>query len=263
MLRSEKKMVTAVRVLKTGKIRVKVKRTKPVPKAFKLLFLRGVYVLIESMASGFEALQWSSNQNLKKEEKIKKSEMALTLIISLVIGLGLFLGLPFLITKYLISGKGFWFGLVEGLLRAGIFLGYLWLIGLSKEVQRLFQYHGAEHKVVNCYEAEGKVEMGMIKKYQTLHPRCGTAFIFLVLILSIIVFSFLEVGWLRLLWKLLLIPVIAGVSYEILKLGDRFKGNFLVRALVWPGLRLQKMTTREPSRRQIEVAVKAWEAVVR
>jgi len=261
MMKSEKKIATAVRILDKGKIKVKAKKAKKVPKIFKLPLLRGIYVLIESLIIGMQALTWSSNQNLAKEEKIKKGELALTLVISLVLGLGLFLGLPFLATRFLV-GKGTWFGLVEGLFRAGIFLGYLGAISFSKEVQKLFQYHGAEHKAVNCYEKGEKLTIKNVKKYSTLHPRCGTAFIFIVLILSIIVFSFLEVGWLRLLWKLLLIPVIAGVSYEILKLGDRFKRNFLIRGLLWPGLMLQKITTKEPDEKQIEVSIKALKSVI-
>ena len=261
MLKSEKKIATAVRILKTGKIKTKVNKVKKVPKFFKIPFFRGIYVLIESFVLGMRALVWSSNQNLEKEEKIKKSELVITFIGSLLIGLGMFLGLPYLITWFLIGEKGIWFGLVEGLLRASVFLGYIVMIGLSKEVRRLFQYHGAEHKVVNCYEAGKKVIVRNVKKYSTVHARCGTAFIFIVLILSIIVFSFLNVGLLRLLWKLLLLPVIAGVSYEILKLGDRFKGRFWITMLIWPGLMLQKMTAREPDNKQIEVAIAAFEKV--
>lgn len=261
MMRSEKRVAAAVRILKTGKIKVKSWRVKKVPRFFKLPLVRGIYMLVDSLVVGMRALTWSSNQNLEKEEKIKKSEMVLTLLVSLVIGLGLFLGLPFLATKYLIGEKGFWFGVVEGLLRAGVFLGYLGIISWSREVKRLFQYHGAEHKVVNCYEMGKKVTADNCRKFTTLHARCGTSFIFMVLILSIILFSFLEVGWLRILWKLLLIPVIAGVSYELLKLEDKFKGRFWVSALIWPGMMLQKITTKEPDKKQIEVAIKAWERV--
>lgn len=262
MMRSEKKIAIAVRLLKERKIKVKVKKIKEAPRIFKLPLARGIYVLIDSLITGMGALKWSANQNLERKEKIKKKEMGLTLAFSLIIGLGLFLGLPYLTTK-LILGKGIWFGLMEGILRAGLIVGYIRVIGFSKEVQRLFQYHGAEHKVVNCYEAGEEVDKEKAKKYSTLHARCGTAFIFLVLILSILVFSFLEVGWMRIVWKIILIPVIAGASYEILKLGDKFKDNFLVKGLIWPGLMLQKMTTREPDEKQIEVAIKAFEKVVR
>jgi len=261
MLKSEKKVATAVRILKTGKIKVKVNRVKKTPRFFKLPFIRGIYVLIESMVVGMKALTWSSNQNLEEGEKIKKGEIVLTIAISLILGLGFFVGLPYLITHFFIKEKGWLFGLVEGLLRAIVLLGYLFFIGFSKEVKRLFQYHGAEHKVVNCYEAGKKVTVRNVKKYSFLHARCGTAFIFIVLILSIIIFSFLRVDWWGLLWKFLLVPVIAGLSYEILKLGDRFKGRFWVTLLIWPGLRLQKLTAREPDNKQIEVAIAAFERV--
>lgn len=261
MMRSEKKVATAVRILKTGKIKVRVNRVKEAPKIFRIPFLRGVYMLIDSLVMGMRALIWSSNQNLEKEEKINKSEFVLTFLVSIVVGLGLFLGIPFLVTKYAVGEKGLWFGLLEGLLRAGIFLGYLGAISLSKEVKRLFQYHGAEHKVVNCYEIEGKATVQRAKKFSTIHARCGTSFIFIVLIISIVIFSFLPVGWWRILWKLLLIPVIAGVSYELLKLEDRFKDKFWVSFLLWPGMMLQKITTKEPNQKQLEVAVRAFEKV--
>lgn len=262
MMRSEKKIATAVRILKTGQIRVKVKKVKKVPRFFKLPFLRGTYTLIDSLIVGMDSLMWSSNQNLEKDEKIKKSEMVMTLLISVVVGLGLFLGLPFLATKFILGGKSFWFGFLEGLFRAGVFVGYVWVIGLSKDVRSLFQYHGAEHKAVNCYEAGEKLTLKNVKKYSVLHTRCGTSFIFVVLVLSIIIFSFLEVGWLRILWKLLLIPVIAGVGYELLKLEDKFKGKFWISFLIWPGMALQRMTTGEPDEKQIEVGIKALEKVL-
>jgi len=262
MLKSEKKIATAVRILKTSKIKVKVQKVKKVPKVFKIPLVRGIYVLIDSFVTGMRALIWSSNLNLEKDEKIKKGEFILTFLISIIVGLGLFLGAPYLVTKYVVGSKGLWFGLLEGVLRAGLFLGYLGVISFSKEVKRLFQYHGAEHKVVNCYEMGKKVNVKNARPYSTIHSRCGTSFIFIVLIISIIVFSFLTVGWWRILWKLLLIPVIAGVSYELLKLEDRFKGNFLISFLIWPGMMLQKITTKEPDNKQLEVAVKAFENVV-
>ncbi len=261
MMRDKEKFAVAVR-LPNGKIKVKREKSSRYPKFFDVFFFRGVVGLVYMLRDGFKALSWSSNQQLEVKEKIKKGEMVLTMLASLILGLGLFLGLPFLITKFTVGEKGFLFGLIEGLLRAGVFVGYLWVIGFSKEVQRLFQYHGAEHKVINCYEKEGKVSVERAKKYSTRHQRCGTTFVFIILILSIIIFSFLEVGWLRLLWKLLLIPVIAGISYELLKLGDKFKGNLLLKGLTWPGLRLQAMTTKEPDEKQIEVGIKALEGVV-
>jgi uncharacterized protein YqhQ len=261
MMKSEKKVATAVRILDSDKIKIKVKKVKKTPKLFKLPFLRGIYALIDSLVIGMGSLMWSSNQNLEKDEKIKKSEMVLTLAISLIFGVGIFLGIPFLATKFIV-GKGTVFSLIEGLFRVSLFLGYLGLISFSKDIKRLFQYHGAEHKVINCYEAKKKITIKNVKKFTTLHPRCGTSFIFIVLIISVILFSFLEVGWLRILWKLLLIPVVAGISYELLKLSNKFKGNFLIKALIWPGLMLQKVTTKEPDNKQIEVSIKAFDKAV-
>lgn len=264
LMRNKEKFAVAVR-LPNGKIKVKKEKSSRFPKFCGVFFLRGIVGLVYMLKDGFQALSWSSNQQLEKEEKIKKGEMFFTLLLSLLAGLGLFLGLPYLVTRFTIGEKGLLFGLLEGLLRAIIFIGYIWLIGFSRDVQRLFQYHGAEHKVINCYEKEGKEKLSVekVKKHSTRHQRCGTTFIFITLILSIIIFSFLEVGWLRLLWKLLLIPVIAGISYEILKLGDRFKENWLMKMLLWPGLKLQAMTTKEPNEKQIEVGIKAFEGVMK
>ncbi len=262
MLKSEKKIATAVRVLNKKKIKVKVKKSKKTPKIFKIPFIRGIYVLIDSMITGLDALIWSSNQNLEKEEKIKKGELFLTLFLSLIFGMVIFLGFPYLIARILTENNVL-FSVIEGFMRIGLFMGYLVIIGLSKDVKRLFQYHGAEHKIIHCYEAGKKVTVKNAKKYSTLHGRCGTAFIIIVLLLSIVVFSFFGTGWTRLLWKLLFIPLIAGVSYEILRLGERFKGSKTIKAIIWPGLMLQKLTTREPDNKQLEVGIKAWERVVK
>lgn len=261
MMRSKTKVATAVRILKEKKIKVKVTRLKDPPNIFKLPVIRGIYTLVDSLILGTKALIWSSNQNLEDAEKIKTSEMVLTLLFSFALGLGLFLGIPYLITKF-VFGKGLWFSLMEGLIRVSLLLAYLGLISLSGEVKKLFQYHGAEHKVINCYEAGEEVTAANVKKYATLHARCGTSFIFIVLIFSIITFSFLETGWMRLFWKFLLIPVVAGVSYEFLKLSDKFKENFLMKILVWPGLMLQKITTKEPDEQQIRVSIQAWKKAV-
>ncbi|MFH1682433.1 MAG: DUF1385 domain-containing protein [Candidatus Woesearchaeota archaeon] len=258
MMRSKTRVATAVMILKEKKIKIKVTRLKDPPKLFKLPIIRGIYTLVDSLILGTKALIWSSNQNLEDAEKIKTSEMVLTFLFSFALGLFLFLGIPYLITKF-VFGKGLWFSLMEGLIRVSLLLAYLGIISFSSEVKKLFQYHGAEHKVINCYEAGEEVTVKNVKKYPTLHTRCGTSFIFIVLIFSIITFSFLEIGWMRLFWKFLLIPVVAGFSYEFLKLSDRFRTNLLMKILIWPGLMLQKITTKEPDDQQIAVSIKAWE----
>ncbi len=134
-----------------------------------------------------------------------------------------------------------------------------------KDVKRLFQYHGAEHKSVHCYEAGKNLTVANVKKYTTIHRRCGTTFLLIVLFISIIVFTFIVTDsfWLKFLLRIPLLPVIAGISYEVLKLGAKFPKNFILNIMIWPGLGLQKLTTREPTKKQIEVAIKALEAVVR
>ncbi len=262
MMRNKEKVAVAVR-LNNGKIKVKRYGSKKMPKFFNWFFMRGIIGLFLMLYDGIKGLLWSADQNLGKEEKISKGEIFLTLFFSLGVGLLFFIGLPFLAAS-LIELEGFWFNLVDGLLRLGLFFGYILGISYMKDVKKLFRYHGAEHKVINCYESGRKLTVKNIKKFSTLNLRCGTSFIVIVLIISVFLFCLITGRWyVKLLGRIVLVPVIAGVSYEILKLSDRFKENWLVKGMIKPGLWLQKITTKKPSGRQIEVGIRAFKAVVR
>ena len=262
MMRKGNKIATAVR-LRNKKIKTKKDRLKKRSKFWKIPFFRGMAELYSMLVMGMKTLLWSADQQLEKHEKITKWEIFYTLALSVGFAIVFFIVIPLFLAGLVIE-KGFWFNLVDGIIRIIVFISYLYLISLMKDVKVLFRYHGAEHKTVNCYEAGEKLTYENIKKYSTLHPRCGTAFIFIVLIISILMFSIIRAPewYIRLGVRIVFIPMIAGISYEILKLSDRFKNIFFIRWLTKPGLWLQKITTKEPNKKQIEVAVKALKEVL-
>lgn len=264
MLSDKKKVVVAIR--KDKKIKVKKEKRNSLSKKYKFLkwpFFRGILGLYEMLVIGMKALSWSAGQAAGEEEEITKKEMALVFISAILLSLGLFVGLPFLLTGLISKDTGIVFNLIDGLFRVLIFVGYILVISRFKDVKTLFQYHGAEHKVVNCYEDDKKVNIKNAKKYSTIHARCGTSFIFIVLIISIIFFSMIvDPRWyVKLLGRIVFIPIIAGVSYELLKLSARYKG--VARIFIAPGLFFQKITTAEPDDKQLEVAVRAFKAISR
>lgn len=255
MLRKKDKIAIAVR--KDKKIKTTSFKFSFLSK-FKKPILRGIIALIETIYIGFRSLNWSAEQ--AGEEKTSAASSILLVLVSLIIAVGLFIFLPLYLTKLLISSRGFYFNLVDGLFRILVFMCYLTSISFSKDIKRTFQYHGAEHKVVNCYEDDKKVTVDNCSNYSTLHVRCGTSFIIIVLIISILVFSFIysEKVYIKLLGRLLLIPVVAALSYEILKLSAKYKNNIFLKLVSKPGLLLQKFTTREPDKKQLEVAIAAF-----
>lgn len=260
-MRNQEKVAIAVR-LPNGKIKVKKERVAKYPKLFSIPFLRGIIQLWLMMKDGLSALIWSSNQQLEEEEKITKKELFLTITGSLLFAAVIFVGVPFF-SAHLIQQEGFWFNVLEGIFRIVLFVLYLAVISRMKDVQTLFQYHGAEHKTIYCYESKKKIAPNIIQKFPKEHYRCGTSFIFIVLIVSILLFSFISGSWwIRLLGRIVLFPVVAGISYEIIKLGDKFHNNFMVKILLAPGIWLQKITTKEPNKKQIEVAMKSLKGVV-
>ncbi len=262
MMRNKEKFSVAVR-LKNGKIKLKNEKSSQFPKFFNFFFLRGIVGLWYTLSDGIKALVWSSNQNLEKEEKLSTKEIAGTLALSLLIAVVVFVGLPFFLAG-LIHSDGIWFNLLDGIIRVIFFIGYLLLISRIGEVRQIFRYHGAEHKVIACYEAKEELTVKNAKKYSRFHPRCGTSFLFIVLLLSVILFSLLDGAWyVKLLGRLALIPVIAGLGYELIKLSARYHHNFLIKTLIAPGLWLQRLTTNEPSAKQIEVGIAALKGVVR
>lgn len=231
--------------------------------------IRGIIVLIETLVLGTQALLHSAQIAAEEEVGDKIPTVALwgTVAVSLAIGVALFFLIPLLATRYLIDphiSSAVLSSIFEGLIRIGIFIAYLRLIGLMPDIRRVFAYHGAEHKVINAYDAGVPLDLESIKNYSTAHARCGTAFLFIVLIVAIFVFALVgqPTLWIRIVSRIALIPVIAAISYEIMKFGAAHIDNKLVRILLAPGLLLQSMTTREPDDGQIEAAISALNEVI-
>lgn len=274
MIRGPKNYVVAVR--KNKKI---IMKKGIIPKKkynfLKLPAIRGFVNLAEMLVIGMKSLMWSAEQAAPKEEKIGKNELLFTILISVGFVILFFIALPYFLTNligFTEEKRPVLFNIVDGIIRILIFLIYIVIISFIKDVKVLFQYHGAEHKAIHCYEHNKKLNINNVKKFTTLHPRCGTSFLLIVFIISILVFSLLPSIilvyypafsslsiWLRkgILFpiRILLIPLIAGISYEILKISDKKQNNVLFRMISIPGLALQKITTKEPSNRQIEVAI--------
>jgi uncharacterized protein YqhQ len=231
--------------------------------------IRGVIVLVETLALGTRSLLHSAQIAAAEEvgEKIPTAALWGTVAVSLALGVALFFMVPIFATRYLIDpyiSSAILSSIFEGLIRIGIFIAYLRVIGLIPDIRRVFAYHGAEHKVINAYEAGIPLDVESVKNYSTAHARCGTAFLFIVLVVAIFVFALVgqPTLWVRILSRIVLIPVIAAISYEIMKLGAAHSNSKIVRILLAPGLLLQTMTTREPDGGQIEAAISALNEVI-
>jgi uncharacterized protein YqhQ len=240
-------------------------------KLFRLPIIRGALSLGETLWLGMKALTLSTNIALGEEQELSKKEIAGTLAFALVLGFGLFLVAPVLGTKGLGSLIGssienpILFNLVEGVIRIAIFIAYLLGITMiSKDIKRFFAYHGAEHKAIKVYERGEELVPENARKLDTSHVRCGTSFVLYVLVLSILVFSLLGVeGWLYMLAsRVVVIPLVAGIAFEFIMWSARNQDSAIVRALVWPGLQMQKLTTREPSDDMVEVAMASLKKVL-
>jgi uncharacterized protein YqhQ len=229
--------------------------------------VRGVVALAESLKIGFRALAFSANAQMDEdEEPIGGFTWGLTVALSLALAVGLFfvipVGLTSLIKEQLGSAVLFW--LVEGVVRTAIFIGYIAAISRLPDLRRVFEYHGAEHKTISCFEAGDELSPARAARYSRLHPRCGTSFLLIVMVLAIFVFAPLglpEWYWL-VLSRVLGIPLIAGLSYEVIKWAGRNRRKAWVRTLMWPGLMLQNLTTREPDHDQLAVAIASLEEVL-
>lgn len=273
--------------------------------------LRGTLALIDSMALGIKSLMFSADiamkdaveaeakENAKKSAKQEKAEaqalaeleavekkggsindiaLNATMFLGLALGLALFLFVPIVITKFLNNHiqKGWELTAVEGVIKIAIFIGYVMAISLMRDIRRVFQYHGAEHKTINAYEAGEELNVENVRKYSKVHVRCGTSFILVVLVTSIIVFMLIadhlphgslaehsKISYLvRWLYKLALLPFVAGIAYEVIKFAGKFKDSFLTKLLTFPGLLMQEITTREPEPDMIEVAIRSLESVL-
>ena len=276
MMRSPHAFTVAVR--KGGKPGAEIALLKetilPIGERFPFLkkaVLRGSVALFEAMVLGVRALNFSANEAMEneegKKEEISPLAMAGTMVLALAFALGLFLALPLLLTQLLGTQYGAFkgnvlFNLTDGAIRVGLFLGYVSGISFMKDIRRVFEYHGAEHKAIGAYEAGEPLTVENARKYTCIHPRCGTSFLMVVMVLSIMLFSMIPGSWP--LWakaasRLALLPVIAGLSYEVIKYSAKKRGNRIIEALIYPGLLLQRLTTREPSDDQLEVAIRAMD----
>ena len=229
--------------------------------------VRGVVALGESLSIGFKALGISANAQLPEgEQEIGKGTWGGTVVLAVALAVGLFFLLPAGLTSLVkdeLPGS-LAFVIVEKLVRITIFLGYLWLISRMKDLQRVFQYHGAEHKTISCYEAGLELTPENAQRFTRLHPRCGTSFLLIVMIVAIVVFAPLgtpEWYWLFL-SRILGIPVVAGLAFEVIKLFGRYRRHRWAQVLMWPGMQLQRLTTREPDLAQLAVAIAAMGAVL-
>ncbi len=272
MMKAKDYYSIAVRKQK-GNIKVKSFKWHSAGKKIKILtwpFIRGILALIEMTSLGIKSITYSANEQATKEEKLTTWEMLVTVGLSFVLALILFKALPLGFAKLTTGITGtstLLFNIVEGVTKILLFLGYIYIISLMKDVKTLFQYHGAEHKTVNCFEKKLSLTVANVKKQTTLHPRCGTTFILIVLLISIIVYLTIpfNIGFFSSLGlRILLLPVIAGISYELIQilntLYQRYKGwQYIVGTL----LCVQRMTTREPTKKQIEVAIASMKAVLK
>jgi uncharacterized protein YqhQ len=237
----------------------------------RLPVIRGVVALGESLKIGFRALAISANAQLEDDEDGEPEEIGgwmwgLTIAFSMLLAVGLFFVIPVGATSLIKDqlGSAILFWLVEGVLRTAIFIGYIAAISRLRDLRRVFEYHGAEHKTISCFEAGDELKPERAKLYSRLHPRCGTSFLLIVMVLAIFVFA--PIGLPAWYWlvasRILGIPLIAGLSYEVIKWAGKNRNKRWVRALMWPGLMLQNLTTREPDLEQLEVAIRSLEAVL-
>ncbi len=299
MMRSPKLVATAVR-RPDGEISVRKAPYVSVSKKNRLLglpVLRGAVVLIETLSLGISALTYSAEEAMKEEKPESKQQtreserveagspaqkanrqaakrhpdkamtsfsLAMTVVIALVLGFALFFYLPLFVAEQMGLESGFWFNLVDGAIRLVVFVLYISLVGLWGEMRKLYQYHGAEHKSIHAFEAGEELTSENAMKHTTLHPRCGTSFLLMVVVVSLIVFVALgkPESWGERGIRFLAVPLIAGIAFEITKLSGKYAktkwGSFLTR----PGLWFQQMTTREPTREQVEVALRALREVL-
>lgn len=267
MMRGPELTATAVRD-PSGKIQVEVKPVHSISERFPILkkpFIRGTVSLIESLVIGMKSLSYSAKMAGEEDEQLTDKEMAGTIVFALVLASILFIAIPTGAAKlfHVITADPVFLNLMEGFLRLIIFLAYIWGISRMKDIRRVFQYHGAEHKTIHCYEASLPLTVANVQQFSRLHPRCGTNFLLIVMLVSIFVFAFL--GWPslaeRIASRILLLPVVAGISYEIIRLAGR-SDNKIIQTAIKPGLWLQYLTTRPPADDMVEVAIESVKAVL-
>jgi uncharacterized protein YqhQ len=275
MMRAPRSLAIAVRRA-NGEIVVKRQLVAPLSERYpfvKLPIIRGAVALFQSLVIGIKALNFSANEAMVEEplegektaQELSSWAMAGTMAVAFAFGIGLFFVLPLYATKLLtqfalIGDTNLIFNLVDGVIRVIVFLLYIWSISRMKDIRRVFQYHGAEHKSIFAHEAGETLTVENVRRYSRLHPRCGTSFLLIVMLVSIAVFSLIPKLWpfyLKAGSRVVLLPLIAGISYEFLKWGAKHEANPLVRLLIAPGLALQRLTTGEPDDSQLEVAIRS------
>ena len=268
MMRGQKVAAIVVR-RPNGKLAINTKPLSPIytGRMRRTPFVRGTIALLEALVIGVGSLVYSANVALEEEEeKLSSGSVWLILSVSLAFGVGLFFLAPLFLTRLidLYISSSLLFHLIEGFVRLVIFLGYLKLISLLPDIKRSFAYHGAEHKTIHAYEDGVPLEPEAIRRYGTAHARCGTAFLLAVLVIAILIFALIgrQEIWIMILSRILLLPVIASLGYEVTQFGARHMNNGFIRATMTPGLWLQGLTTNEPDEGQIEVAVAALKEVL-
>lgn len=234
-------------------------------KLTRIPFLRGLFILWDALVLGMQALTFSANIQVEEpDQKIEGASLTLSMLLGLGFGIGLFFlfpaGIAYLFEHYLNVPNGFT-NLIEGLIRLSLLVGYVWAIGFIPDIRRVFGYHGAEHKTINAFEADAKLTPETVQTFSREHPRCGTAFLLTVVIFSIILFSLIGPLslWMRLATRILLIPFLAMLAYEYIRLSARYVDHAWAKPFIAPNLWLQRLTTREPELPMLEVAIKAFE----
>ena len=274
MMRNGSLLATAVRKPNGEIVYKKTTFSDKRTKYSKIPFVRGGVVLFDSLVMGIKELTFSANQSEEnEEEQLSNKEAVFTTVISLALGIGLFIVLPSVVSSFIFKTSRIYANLMEAFLRLVFFLVYIWGISFSKDVKRVFEYHGAEHKTIFAYENGEELTAENAAKYTTLHPRCGTSFLLIVMLTAIIVFSFMDfilpvpqtflgrIG-LKVVLRIALMPLIAGISYELQRYSSNHLDKWWVRMLASPGLALQRITTKNPDKEQLEVAVVAMKVAL-
>lgn len=269
MMRGQNQIATAVR-RPIDEIVIEKKDLTPLSERFFILgwpFIRGIVSLVSSLVIGIKSLSFSAAQFAEdEEEEISSWEMVLTILASFGFAVLLFVVLPAVVTFFIqrFIENNIILNLTEGMVKIATFLAYIYFIAKMEDIKRVFRYHGAEHKVIHNYESDQKLSVENARQFSTQHPRCGTSFIFIVILISIFFFSFLGRPPLlkRILYHILLLPIVAGTSYELLKLSGKEKANPVIKLFSLPGLWIQNLTTKEPDDGMLEVAIKALKAVL-
>ncbi|WP_302162787.1 DUF1385 domain-containing protein [uncultured Fusobacterium sp.] len=274
MMRSPQWLATAVRKPSGEIVYKKTKISSNRGKLAKIPFVRGAVSLFDALVMGIKELTFSANQSeAEEEEKITQKEAVMTTVVSLALGIGLFVVIPSLIGSFVFSNNKIHSNLLEAVLRLVFFIFYIWVISFSKDVKRVYEYHGAEHKSIYAYENGLELTPENAKKFTTLHPRCGTSFLLIVMLISIIVFScmdfilpvpkdMLQKIIIKVVLRVIMMPVIAGISYELQRYSSNHLDRCWVKLVAFPGLSLQRITTKEPDLDQLEVAIVAIKAAL-